>query len=619
MEFNGLNQVSNQPNIENTQQTQRHNQKNTLDNDAQKEKKFLPSFLLKNEDDDYFDQSMDESDEVGDNAEENINNNNSIKMNSGNIQFNYSNKNSTQDISNNMLNFSQNNIIDNNNFVNNNNNQFHFNHSQNYYNINNNFLSSNQLSYDKFYLNRSFNNFVPNQNFHNNSNNSNQYFRNNSISIAEFQLNNNNNFNTINNSNPIIDFQINNNSFNSFTNLSTTTSMNYPGNNLLIQVNNNIQEKLNNNNNYNINTTKYSSFGKLSCNQKRNFSGCKNKKHKSKKEKYFIDDNLSQTNMTIKKLLDMDNQSLYNYIITQKGSREVQIVLKKIKENEVGLLISKLKNFLKDIIIDKYGNYFIQKLIHICLPTQRIQILESLNGFFVDVANNSYGTHPLQSLIEMINMNEEKKIVLSYILGNESKLALDSKGTHILQKFISSTKGEERIELNINLINLIDKLIIDPFGVCVLIQLVKHTKDENIYQKVANYITNGGPLFFIQHPYANYAVQILINSTDLTYCDAIIDTIEQNYLSLSMQKFSSNVVENCIKYGRRTTVKKIFKSIVDQEKLNSLLNNSYGNFVLEKLIARLNKDEKMILIKKIEKLGKSKTISNSIKGLLYKF
>ena len=606
MDLNGCCQISTGPTVDGTSM---NNIINTSDKNKQNEQrvnKCLPSFLLTNEDDDYFDQSIDdESDENKDNTEKNLNNN-SVQEKSNNIKFNYSafDKNTTQDntISNNMLNFSQNNIFDNKNHFLNNNNQFHFNHSQNYYynNNNNNILPSNQITYDKFYINHSFNNFISNQNYNNISNDY-QYFRNNSI----------------NNSSPIANFQINDNNFNSFPNLSSIHSINYPINNLMIQPTLNNQDNLNNSN-YN-NTEKYSKLGNLSWNQERNFSGRKNKKYKSKKEKHCTDDLLPQTNMNIKDLLDMDNQSLYNYIITQKGSRDVQIVLKKVKENEVGLLISKLKNHLSLIIIDKYGNYFVQKLIQICLPSQRIQLLESLNGHFVEIANNSYGTHPLQSLIEIINMNEEKKIVLSYILGNESQLALDSKGTHILQKFISSTKDEDRIELNNNLINLIDKLIIDPFGVCVLIQLVKHTKDSSISQKIANYITKGGPLFFIQHPYANYAVQILINSTDLTYCDTIIDTIEQNYLSLSMQKFSSNVVENCIKFGKRTTVKKIFKSIIEQEKLNSLLNNNYGNFVLEKLIARLNRDEKMILIKKIEKLGKSKTISNTIKSLLYKF
>ena len=150
------------------------------------------------------------------------------------------------------------------------------------------------------------------------------------------------------------------------------------------------------------------------------------------------------------------------------------------------------------------------------------------------------------------------------------------------------------------------------------LQLVKHSKDKNITKKLANYITSGDPLSFIQHPYANYAVQSLLINTDLTFCDVIIDTIIQNYLSLSMQKFSSNVVENCIKYGKESTVKKIYKNIMEQEKLESLLNNNYGNFVLEKLIARLNKEERMVFIKKIDKLGKTKSISNTIKNLLYK-
>ena len=240
----------------------------------------------------------------------------------------------------------------------------------------------------------------------------------------------------------------------------------------------------------------------MSINHKKNLSDVKSKKYKSTKyEKNQGEDkninNKPSSNLSIKKLLEMDDQNLFNYIITQKGSRDVQTVIKKVNENEVEIIISKIKNHFSEITIDKYGNYFSKKLIQICLPSQRIQLIESINNHFVEIANNSFGTHPLQSLIEIINMPEEKKLVLNYILGNESALALDSKGTHVLQKFISSTKDEERNELNQNLMQLIDKIIINPFGVCVLIQLVKHSKDKNIAKKLANYITNRDPLSFI--------------------------------------------------------------------------------------------------------------------------
>ena len=511
---------------------------------------------------------------------------------------------STQDNSNRFLNYSQNN--NNNNFMYTNNtnnigNLQQFNHNQNLYFSDNN---NNNL------INNINNNGLNNYNFN--------YFNPNNNNNFDFSLLYNGNANSFNSFNSSIPHN-----WNSFGGISPINSFNFQNNNN--SQNNNYMLQLSFND-INKNNYKCSSFnqGYVSSNRRKNFSGNKVKKFKSTKYENFHPDELyinnsnSNSNMSLKKLFEMTDQNLYNYIITQKGSRDVQNIIKKVNETEVELLISKIKNFFSDITIDKYGNYFSQKLIQICLPSQRIQLLESMNNHFVEIANNSYGTHPLQSLIDIINMPEEKKIVLNYILKNESVLALDSKGTHVLQKFISCTKDEERYELNQNLINLIDKLIINPFGVCVLIQLVKHTKDKNITKKLANYITKGDPLSFIQHPYANYAVQSLISNTDLSHCDVIIDTIVQNYLSLSMQKFSSNVVENCIKYGKESTVKKIFKNIVEQEKLESLLNNNYGNFVLEKLIARLNKEEKMIFIKKFEKLGKTKTVSNTIKNLLYK-
>ena len=342
-----------------------------------------------------------------------------------------------------------------------------------------------------------------------------------------------------------------------------------------------------------------------------NFSE-KNKKMKKKNKKES-----KEENNIVKKMLNMSDYSLCNFLKNQKDSREAQNALVTMKESEVDVLINKLKNFISDVTIDKYGNYFTQKLIQICVPSQRLKIIQNINTHFVEIANNSFGTHPLQSLMEIINMPEEKRLILKYILGNETILSFDSRGTHILQKYIINTKDEDRGELNNNIVNLIDKLIIDISGVCVLIKLIKHTKDKIILEKIANYITNNEPLFFIQHPYANYAVQILImNPIALPFCNKIIETIVNNYLSLSMQKFSSNVVENCIKYADEKSVKKIYNAIIDQEKIESLLNNNYGNYVLEKLIERLNRDDKIKLAKKIEKFGKNKILSSCLKNII---
>ena len=307
---------------------------------------------------------------------------------------------------------------------------------------------------------------------------------------------------------------------------------------------------------------------------------------------------------------------LYSFLTTQKGSRSIQNILSTVSEKEIDIILKKIKSKSSEIMIDKYGNYFFQKLIEFCTPKQRHFLLLSIKDNFVEIANNSFGTHPLQLLIEQICTNKEKEVVLKSIENNELNLSLDSRGTHVLQKFISCTNDEERLSINQNLLEILPKLINDPFGVCVLIKLIKYTNDKKIKQKISQYISDNNPLSFIQHPYANYAVQSLFNQNDIIYCNEIIKVIVDNFYILSLKKFSSNVVENCIKYGSDIIVSKIYKSLLSEDKLEVLLNNTYGNFVIEKLVSRLNKEEKNNFLKEIEKLGKEKSLSNTIMNLI---
>ena len=559
------------------------------------ERKCLPSFFFENkeEEDDYFySKNSDDSDEEREYVKKNTsdtdytvknifnksfitNNGNNVFDDNINRNYTYSSQN-LNDIRNNKNNMESDKNI-----------QFQLNINDdsssnsmnllNSYNVNNNF--------DKKYNANSFNQPIFNPLYQNNISNPN--INNNFMGLTNININI-----------PIINNNINN-QVNTLKSYHYNSSANF----------NNISQYYINNKCYSFNN----GFGNNNFNIKS--SNKITKKFSEEEEKIFNKN--SDSIISTKKLFNMPDYSLYNYILTQKGSREMQIALKKLKEKDIDILLDKLKDRLSDISVNKYGNYFIRKLIQVCLPSHRIKILKYCGNNFVEICKNEFGTHPFQSLIEMINMPEEKELILFYILNNELILSLHSNGTYIIQKFISVTIDNERKKLNENLTNIVNKLIIDPFGVCVIMKLVKHSKDKLIHKKIADYITNNGALNFIQHPYANYAVQNLINCTDLSFCDNIIETIVDNYLSLSMQKFSSNVVENCIKYCDKKNVKKIYDSIVEDNKIESLLNNIYGNFVLEKLIMRLNKDEKIVFSKKIEKIGKTKELSNVIKKLLY--
>ena len=461
-------------------------------------------------------------------------------------------------------------------------------------------------SFDDSKKNRNFQ-FNPNQNF--NFGNSNIYLSSNN-SLFNNQITNNKQY-SFNNKNSNVNrlyqqfFQIPNNYCSQQINPQLHMINNYCMNQMIMNINNNnVNNNINNNINNNFN------------NKNKN----NNKKNKNPLNEKNIDNNSNNNtnpnNISINSLFLFNEMELYSFLTTQKGSRSIQNILSTVSEKEIDIILKKIKSKSNEIMIDKYGNYFFQKLIELCTPKQRHFLLLSIKDHFVEISNNSFGTHPLQLLIEKITSKNEKEVVLKSIENNELNLSLDSKGTHVLQKFISITKDEERLPINKNLLDILPKLINDPFGVCVLIKLIKYTNDKEIKINISKYISDNNALSFIQHPYANYAVQSLFNQNDICYCEDIIKVIVDNFYILSLKKFSSNVVENCIKFGNDNIVNKIYKSIFKDDKLEVLLNNTYGNFVIEKLVSRLNKEEKNKFLKEIEKLGKDKSLSNTIMNLL---
>lgn len=61
----------------------------------------------------------------------------------------------------------------------------------------------------------------------------------------------------------------------------------------------------------------------------------------------------------------------------------------------------------------------------------------------------------------------------------------------------------------------------------------------------------------------------------------ILDQLEGNYGDLSMQKYSSNVVEKCLKYAGEERRSCIIKELVNNPRLDQIMQDPYGNYVIQ--------------------------------------
>lgn len=246
-------------------------------------------------------------------------------------------------------------------------------------------------------------------------------------------------------------------------------------------------------------------------------------------------------------LVNNCDMEVHLYCRSQKGSRTLQKMINKMSTDKIDMVLENLKDHFPEVIVDLYGNYFCQRLIQCSSSNQRVFILNCISNKFADIACNASGTHSLQTLVEMANLNEEKIILKQCAEKDVIKLSLDNNATHVIQKIISLLRDNERELIISTILKNFNRLAYDSNGICVLKKIVSNCDADSIKLEIIRKILSNA-LEIIQNPFGNYIVQSVIEEWGHSLCKDIINIIINNIISLSMQKFSSNVVEKILEH-----------------------------------------------------------------------
>lgn len=67
--------------------------------------------------------------------------------------------------------------------------------------------------------------------------------------------------------------------------------------------------------------------------------------------------------------------------------------------------------------------------------------------------------------------------------------------------------------------------------------------------------------------------------------DDVMNQLEGHYACLSMQKFSSNVVEKCLKLAGEEKRARIIRELINNSRLGQLLQDPFANYVVQSALA----------------------------------
>ena len=352
----------------------------------------------------------------------------------------------------------------------------------------------------------------------------------------------------------------------------------------------------------------------------------KNKKNNNKKRMNSFNNEI----LNFKTFIENLNKPLDIFICSQTGSRMLQNNLDNFPPHILDILIDKIKFSFQKLMSDIYGNYFCQKLYSLSSFEQRMTILENIKDIFVSISKTKAGSHAAQSIIEHASTLEEKNKIMSFIRNLEMEMALDTEGTHVLQKIIQIFKEGERQALTDVLsqsanVNILCK---DLKGISVIKRLICFNNDENNRSKLVDALYDNC-LEIVKTSSGSYILQFLLEEWGLNTGIKLIFFSIYNFEIFAKQKHGANFINKiiilCLKkynvnryFGNVQNVVFIknemiiinsLKNIIfDFNKIINIYKSKYAKaliFNIRKLFSREENEKLFLYIKSLESLQNS--------------
>ncbi|MCL7050865.1 hypothetical protein MKW94_030358 [Papaver nudicaule] len=252
-------------------------------------------------------------------------------------------------------------------------------------------------------------------------------------------------------------------------------------------------------------------------------------------------------------------------------------------KQEIKMIFDEIIHCVIELMVNPFGNYLIQRLLDVCTEQQRMHILVMVTrerNALVRISLNSHGTRVVQKLIETLKTQEQITRVISALEPRFLDLMKDTNGNHVVQKCLQCLSTDDNKFIFDAAARFCFDIATDRHGCCVLQKCITSATGGCREKLVAEICVNG--LFLAQDAFGNYVIQFIVE-LQLPFASAILHSqFEKNYAYLSMQKFSSNVVQKCLQHFTDECRTKIVLELLASPSLfEQLLQDPYANYVIQ--------------------------------------
>ncbi|KAJ5167722.1 Armadillo-like helical [Penicillium canariense] len=270
---------------------------------------------------------------------------------------------------------------------------------------------------------------------------------------------------------------------------------------------------------------------------------------------------------------------LYTLCKDQHGCRYLQRKLEERNPEHVQLIFSETYMHVVELMTDPFGNYLCQKLLEYSNDDQRTALIDNAAPQLVKIALNQHGTRALQKMIEFISTPQQTQTVIDALKHHVVELVQDLNGNHVIQKCLNRL-GAEEAEFIYEAVGAHCVVVgTHRHGCCVLQRCIDHASGAQKARLIAQITSNSFAL--VQDPFGNYVVQYILDLAETRFTNPLCQTFAGNIPSLSKQKFSSNVIEKCLRTADGFARRDMIDEILSGNELEKMLRDSFANYVVQ--------------------------------------
>jgi len=334
-------------------------------------------------------------------------------------------------------------------------------------------------------------------------------------------------------------------------------------------------------------------------------------KHDETKQCSFLEELKTNRNRRLE-LSDITGR-IVEFSADQHGSRFIQQKLENSSPEEKAAVFSEILPHATSLMTDVFGNYVIQKFFEYGSIEQRRELANKLVGHILPLSLQMYGCRVIQKALEVIEPEQKWQLVRE-LEGHEMQCVRDQNGNHVIQKCIEWVPVEHIGFIITAFRGQVDSLSMHPYGCRVIQRVLEHCTGNALGQCIVDEILQSA-CTLAQDQYGNYVTQHVLEKGKEEERNQIIEKLASQVVSMSQNKYASNVIEKCFLCAGPTHRDILIRHIIQQtdgnDALLGMMKDQYANYVVQKILDTCNDQQKEVLI------GRIRTSLSSLRKFTY--